>query len=327
MGRRRRNARLAEARGVCGTVDRAFYGRAGAMTGAPGGPRSMTAQALQRALPHAQPITLAGGASVAFAQAGSGEPIVLVHGSLCDYRYWQPQFAPLAATHRVLSLSLGHYFPTRELNDTQPFSWNAHVEQIAAFIDSLVREPAHVVAHSRGAYLAFHLARRFPDRLRSVTLADPGGAVQDGDASGAQEAAGNVNALRARAVALIAQGDVDAGLALFVDSVSRPGSWAQSPREFKAMARDNAHTLRPQVAEQMPAFAAHEAAAITVPVLLVGGGKSPSIFHRNIEWLQQRIDGARQMTIAGASHGMNLAHPHAFNRTVLDFIDAHSVAR
>jgi pimeloyl-ACP methyl ester carboxylesterase len=281
---------------------------------------------MPRAMPHAQTITLADGASVAFAQAGSGEPIVLVHGSLCDYRYWEPQFAPLASTHRVLSLSLGHYFPTRELNCALPFSWNAHVQQIAAFIDEVVREPAHVVAHSRGAYLAFHLARRFPDRLRSVTLADPGGAVQGSDAPGVQ-AAGKDNPLRARAVALIEQGEVDAGLALFVDSVSRPGSWMQSPYGFKTMARDNAHTLRPQMAERMPAFAAHEAGAITVPVLLVGGEKSPSIFHRNIEWLHQRIDGARQMTITGASHGMNLAHPRAFNRAVLDFVNAQGRTR
>ncbi|MEJ2768454.1 alpha/beta fold hydrolase [Mycetohabitans sp. B46] len=277
-------------------------------------------------MPPVQTITLADGASVAFAQAGSGEPIVLVHGSLCDYRYWEPQFAPLASTHRVLSLSLGHYFPTRELNRALPFSWGVHVQQIAAFIDEVVREPAHVVAHSRGAYLAFHLARRFPDRLRSVTLADPGGAVQDSDAPGAQTA-GKDNPLRARAVALIEQGEVDAGLALFVDSVSRPGSWAQSPYGFKAMARDNAHTLRPQMAERMPAFAAHEAGAITVPVLLVGGEKSPSIFHRNIEWLHQRIDGASQTTITGASHGMNLAHPRAFNRAVLDFVNAQGQAQ
>ncbi|MCG1042718.1 alpha/beta hydrolase [Mycetohabitans sp. B8] len=279
-----------------------------------------------RAMPYAQTITLANGASVAFAQAGSGEPILLVHGSLCDYRYWEPQLAPLASTHRVLSLSLGHYFPTRELNRALPFSWNAHVQQIAAFIDEVVCEPAHVVAHSRGAYLAFHLARCFPDRLLSVTLADPGGAVQGSDAPGAQ-AAGKVNTLRARAVALIEQGEVDAGLALFVDSVSRPGSWAHSPYGFKAMARDNAHTLQPQIAERMPAFAAHEAGAIMVPVLLVGGEKSPSIFHRNIEWLHQHIDGACQMTITGASHGMNLAHPRAFNRAVLDFVDAHGRTR
>lgn len=290
------------------------------MKGAPDLPRATASPALQSDMLAAQPVTLACGTTLACVQAGSGEPIVLVHGSLCDYRYWQPQIAPLAATHRVFSLSLAHYFPTREPNITLPFSWTAHVEQIAGFIESIVREPAHVVAHSRGAYLAFHLARRFPQWLRSVTLADPAGAIEADATRGAQAATGSVNALRARTVALIAQGDVDAGLALFVDSVSRPGSWAQSPRDFKMMARDNAHTLGPQFADRTPAFAAQEAAAIAAPVLLIGGEKSPSIFHRNIEWLQQRIRGARQMTIAGASHGMNLTHPRAFNRAVLDFI-------
>lgn len=277
-------------------------------------------------LPPVRTITLASGATLAVAQAGSGTPVVLVHGSLCDYRYWQPQIAPLAATHRVLSISLSHYFPTRQQNGMLPFSWRTHVEQIAEFIESAVGEAAHVIAHSRGAYLAFHLARRFARHVRTVTLADPGGAIETPDSRETAPLPDNVNALRARAVALIDQGDVDAGLELFVDSVSRPGSWAQSPREFKAMARDNAHTLGPQFADRMPPFADDDARAIDVPTLLIGGEKSPSMFHRNLDWLGERIPDVARMTIAGASHGMNLAHPRAFNRVVLDFLNAHGGA-
>ncbi|UDG82625.1 alpha/beta fold hydrolase [Candidatus Vallotia cooleyia] len=270
----------------------------------------------------AQSVTLNDDSSIAFSQMGMGEPIVLVHGSLCDYRYWGPQFVPLAATHRVLSLSLGHYFPTRELNCMLPFSWNTHVWQIAEFIDNVVCEPAHIIAHSRGAYLAFHLALRFPDCLRSITLADPGGAAQRRDVlASVQKEIGLINALHSRSVALIEQGELDYGLALFIDSVSSAGSWAKSPKSFKTMARDNAHTLRQQISEQMPDFSAHEAKQITLPVLLIGGEKSPSIFHRNIAWLHKNIDDARQITIAGASHGMNLANPYAFNRAVLEFIN------
>jgi pimeloyl-ACP methyl ester carboxylesterase len=294
--------------------------------GAPDTPRAGASPGAMLALPPARAVTLASGATLGVADAGSGEPVVLVHGSLCDYRYWQPQIAPLALTHHVLSISLSHYFPTRQQNSALPFSWRAHVEQIAEFIESVVGDAAHVVAHSRGAYLAFHLARRFKSHVRTVTLADPGGAIETPDARETQPPAGNVNALRARAVALIARGDVDAGLELFVDSVSRPGSWAKSPRDFKTMARDNAHTLGPQFAERMPPFADDDARSIDMPTLLIGGEKSPSIFHRNIEWLGQRIPDAACMTIAGASHGMNLAHPRVFNRTVLDFLDTRGGA-
>ena len=43
--------------------------------------------------------------------AGQGVPLVLVHGSLCDYRYWQGQFAALSARYHVVAPSLRHYFP------------------------------------------------------------------------------------------------------------------------------------------------------------------------------------------------------------------------
>ncbi|UDG82658.1 alpha/beta hydrolase (plasmid) [Candidatus Vallotia lariciata] len=275
-------------------------------------------------MPHTQLVELADCSSVAFAQAGSGEPIVLIHGSLCDYRYWGPQFIPLAAMHRVLSLSLGHYFPTRELNRTLPFSWNSHVQQIVQFIDEIVREPVHVVAHSRGAYLAFHLARSFPERLRSVTLADPSGFVQNDEMVDYYALMCRIKTLHTRVMGLISQGETDAGLALFVDSVSCQGTWARSPDGFKKMIRDNAHTLWPQIMDQVPVFLTCDAREITLPVMLVVGEKSPSTFHRNIKWLHQHITGACKITIFGVSHGMNLAYPRAFNQAVLDFIKVNS---
>ncbi|WP_225721843.1 alpha/beta fold hydrolase [Candidatus Vallotiella sp. (ex Adelges kitamiensis)] len=275
-------------------------------------------------MPRAQLIQLADYSSIAFAQVGSGEPIVLVHGALCDYRYWEPQFIPLASKNCVLSLSLSHYFPTRDLNHSFTFNWNTHVQQIVQFIDIVAREPVHIVAHSRGAYLAFHLAHRFPGRLRSMTLIDPIGFTKNGEILDCYASLCQMNTLHTRAAGLINKGEVDAGLALFVDSVSCQGTWAQSPDKFKTIVRDNAHTLWLQIIDQIPDFSAHEASEITLPIMLVVGEKSPSIFHQNIECLRKHVKGASQITMAGVSHGMNLADPHTFNRLVLNFIRENS---
>ncbi|CAG7605175.1 alpha/beta fold hydrolase [Candidatus Vallotia tarda] len=268
---------------------------------------------------NAQLIKLDDYSSIAFAQAGRGEPVVLVHGSLCDYRYWEPQFVPISSINRVLALSLGHYFPTRELNRSLPFSWRVHIQQIIQFIDDIVCEPVHIVAHSYGAYLVFQLAHCFPERLRSITLADPSGFIKHSDASSYQR-----NTLHTRVIELIQQSKIDAGLELFVDSVSQKGTWARSADRFKIMARDNAHTLWPQILDQVPVFSEHDARKILLPVMLVLGEKSPFIFHQNIKWLHKYINNSFKTTIAGVSHGMNLTHPRAFNQVVLDFIKVNS---
>ncbi|HEV7823260.1 MAG TPA: alpha/beta hydrolase [Burkholderiales bacterium] len=272
-------------------------------------------------LPDPDYVRLASGATLAQVRVGDGDPVLLVHGSLCDYRYWQPQLHGLARRFSVTAVSLGHYFPTRCANRDLPFSWRAHVGQLAEYIEMAFGHAVHVVGHSRGAYLAYQLARLHPHAVRTLTLADPGGSPQTGAGMAEQSLPENVNALRARAVQLIASGDVDAGLELFVDSVSRPGSWRQSTPGFKAMARDNAHTLEAQFAEVLEPFIDIDARALAAPTLLIEGEKSPVVFRRNVEWLARCIGGARRVTIAGASHGMNLAHPRAFDRAVVEFID------
>ena len=38
-------------------------------------------------------------------------PLVCVHGSLCDFRIWSCVLGPLSRKHRVIAVSLRHFFP------------------------------------------------------------------------------------------------------------------------------------------------------------------------------------------------------------------------
>ncbi|MGF6741754.1 pimeloyl-ACP methyl ester carboxylesterase [Paraburkholderia atlantica] len=67
-----------------------------------------------------------------------------------------------------------------------------------------------------------------------------------------------------------------------------------------------------------------DAADLRCPVLLIDDEKSPDMFHRTVTALQAWLPDARRETVRGASHGMNLAHPSAFNRYVDEFIQAVS---
>lgn len=264
-------------------------------------------------------VDLSNGFRMAYAERGSGPLVVFVHGSLCDYRYWQPQLDGLSARYRCVAVSLTHYWPLADVSSTHPFSWSRHADELAEFIDRLGAGPAHVVAHSRGGGVAFHFALRHARHLRTLTLADPGGPLALPGQSH-EAATGTTNALRARAAALIEAGETEAGIALFVDSVSRVGSWAKSAPGFRRMALDNATTLPRQFADPMPAFTRDAASSLQCPTLLIDGEKSPELFRRNVEALAQWLPAARRETIRGASHGMNLAHPAAFNRHVDAFI-------
>ena len=152
-------------------------------------------------------VDLAGGLRMPYVERGAGPLVVFVHGSLCDYRYWQPQLAGLSARYRCVAVSLTHYWPLAGLPTTLPFSWSLHADELAQFLTALDAGPAHVVAHSRGGAVAYQFAVRHPQHVRTLTLADPGGPLSMLGQPGSM-LPDTVNPLRARAAQLVERGEL-----------------------------------------------------------------------------------------------------------------------
>lgn len=258
------------------------------------------------------------GARIAYTASGSGEPLLFVHGSLCDYRYWNSQMDVLSQHFFCVSVSLSHYWPAGDAAQGS-FSWETHVAELAEFIRAMNLGAVHLVGHSRGACVAFNLARDYPDLVKTLTLADPAGPLHaDGSAPASLPPA--TEALRAHVAELIGRGAIDAGLEMFVDSVSMPGIWRKSPASFRTMATANAATLPKQFRDPLPAYTRAAAIAVKCRTLLVEGERSPRMYRDNVEKLAGWIGHVDKRTIAGASHGMNVTHAAAFNRLLHAFI-------
>lgn len=261
--------------------------------------------------------TLGDDDAIAYLRVGRGAPVVLVHGALCDYRYWWPQWRGLAEAFELTSLSLGQYYPVLASAARHAFGWRWHAQQVAAFIAASGPAPVHLVGHSRGAAVAWQVALQHPQRLASLSLFDPGGPQPGGLPA-------EVEAVRERAVALVASGQVEAGLACFVDSVSQPGAWARSSEMFRQMVRDNAATLAPQLRDALPPYRREDAMALPLPVLLVTGERSPAQYRDNATALSAWLPDARRHELAGASHGMTFTHARRCNALLEEFFRLHA---
>jgi pimeloyl-ACP methyl ester carboxylesterase len=275
--------------------------------------------ALILAVPELCFAAVSSGIRVPYVACGSGEPLMFVHGSLCDYRYWRSQIDVLSKQFLCISVSLSHYWPADDASLQREFGWKMHVAELAEFITAMDIGPVHMVGHSRGGCVAFHLAREYRHLVKTLVLADPGGPMQTNETPAASLPAA-IDGFRVKVAELIESGAVDAGLELFVDSVSMPGYWRKSPSSFRTMAIDNAATLPKQFRDPLPRYTRVAARDVKCRTLLIAGEKSPRMYRNNVDQLAEWIEYADKQTIARASHGMNVANPGAFNRVIQAFV-------
>ncbi len=263
------------------------------------------------------------GTDMAFVERGTGVPLVLVHGTLGDYRTWAGQMQPFGAHCRTIAVSLRHCWPERWDGEGDDFTVQQHIEDVAALIAALDAGPVHLLGHSRGGHIAFRVAQTFPDRIRKLILVEPGGALapdlEPPEPPKSPPVA--LGAVYAEAAERIRRGAIDEGLKPTAEAIYGPGGWTKLPEDKRRQMRDNARTLIGQCKERRAPFSRADAEAIGAPTLMIEGERSPENFHRILDGLQSALKDVRRVAIPGASHGSNIDNPEAFNRAVLAFLD------
>jgi len=252
------------------------------------------------------------GSRIAYADLGDGPPLLLLHGSLCDCRYWHAQIKSLATHFRVIAPSLRFYWPDQWDGKGSGFSAAQHTADALALLARLGITGAHVVGHSRGAKVALGMAVNQPAAVHTLTLADPGIALP-----GQIDRRGS---FREQACELIREGQLDEGLSIFIDAVSGAGTWPRMVPWFRQMARDNARTLLGQIHEKSEPFDESLLRSLNLPVLMIGGALSPAPYPAIIDYLEQVLPDTQRVTIAGSSHGMNIGNPRVFNQAIVSFL-------
>lgn len=261
------------------------------------------------------------GYEMAWLARGSGTPVVLVHGTVTDYRWWTPQMDAFAERYRPIAVSLRHYYPERWNGKDGTLTMQQHVSDLAAFIRALDAGPVHLVGWSRGGQAAVQMASRHPQLVKSLILVDPAPVPSLIPASA--EASAAVEKRRSfvgAAIEHLKRGETDAGLERFVDGTAEPGRWKGLPDAAKQAVRDNAWSISSLLDDAGETLRCDDVARIDAPVLLVSGERSPVEYRVMIDALQGCLKRSERAVIPNAAHTMSRANPAAFNATLLEFL-------
>lgn len=111
------------------------------------------------------------GYTIAYAEGGTGDAIILLHGFGSSKDHW-PAFAKhFTANYRVLIPDLPGFGDSTKLKEGE-FSIQFEAENVRKFAEALHCEKFHLVGHSMGGNIAGNFAVAYPGMVKSLALID-----------------------------------------------------------------------------------------------------------------------------------------------------------
>jgi non-heme chloroperoxidase len=266
------------------------------------------------------------GAELSYVEKGTGPPLVLVHGSLNDFRAWELQLESFSERFRVVAYSRRNHFPNAWSEYPAGYSVRDERDDLVGLIGALGLEtPVHLVGSSYGAYVAAVVERDHPEVVRAAVLGEPPilSLLAD-DPRSLKSYRASESRFAELVLARLRDGDDDAAAAGFIDFIMGAGAFDRLPPGARQMILQNSKTLAAELpTPERDHFTTEDAGKISPPTLLVRGQRSPPMFQAVTSILAKSMPNATVSTIRGSSHTPYVTDSAVYNKIVLRFLLDH----
>lgn len=282
--------------------------------------RTMGAQQMQPTSSDIKSIR-ANGTEISYIEQGTGQPLLLVHGSINDFRSWDNQIPAFSDHYHVIAYSRRYHWPNEWNSDSVDYTMQQHADDLAAFIQSLNLTDIVLIGHSYGASVALLTAMSHPELIERLILAEPLIMVRN---PFSDSLAADREPFEARARQVLEKGDSIGALVEFGKYFDSAMTWEKLPQLTKQRRLDNIRSFALQL-KAGPAGKAKvtrdDLRQLTMPVLLIQGDETNEFFKAAIGDIAACLPQAQQATISGAGHGLVAEKPAEFNESVLNFLE------
>lgn len=253
-----------------------------------------------------------GGQRIAYRAAGSGPPLVLLHGGLADSRSWRREIDAFSRDFRVVAWDAPGCGGS---SDPRPdVDLDDYAASLAGFVDALELGPAHILGHSFGGGLALALYRRHPRLVRSLVLVS---AYAGWAGSLPAEEVDERRRRAERNARRPTEEWVDEFLATLFDDTT-PAHLVSETRRIMLDTRPEG--MLPMLNAFAEADLTDVLGEVAVPTLLLYGVKDQRSRRPVAEALAAAIPGARLVYVEDAGHEVSLEAPVVFDAEVRSFL-------
>jgi pimeloyl-ACP methyl ester carboxylesterase len=268
-------------------------------------------------------IVEAGGLEFPVVDAGTGPPVLLLHGFPDSRHLWRYQIGPLVdAGFRVVAPDLRGYGDAPKPESVEEYRLSVVIYDIAGILDALKIPQTRLVGHDWGAALAWTFVTAHPDRVERLAVLSVGAGGTSGTTTLEQR--------EKSWYFLFFQFEEIAEAWLTRDDWRLFREWTRgqgdTERYLKDLARPGALTAalnwyRANVRPRLPAERSVPLPMIKCPAMGVWGDRDPFLTEKHVSHSRERMSGPwRYEKIAGAGHWMMLDRPDELNRLLLDFL-------
>jgi pimeloyl-ACP methyl ester carboxylesterase len=254
--------------------------------------------------------------------AGSGSPIILIHGSFGDRRFWDLQFFELSGKHKVIRYDVRGFGksllpkPGESYKDT---------DDLNALMNFLHIGKAHICGLSMGSIIAIDFALAHPEKCLSLIPAGPR-VAGDGDDHYKTHSADSIRAIIAKTVDILkTNGIKEATDYLWTGDHAMGKSVLSSVTKDGLLKMGYQYSWWRYLNNNIREFAFPDGIKmlhnIQIPTLIITAEYDLELCKEIADIIVKEIPNAKLISLKKAGHIMNMDQPEEFNKQVSSFID------
>lgn len=274
------------------------------------------------------------GLNLNVARAGSGKPVILLHGFPEFWYSWHKQIGPLARNgFDVFAPDMRGYNLSDKPNGIENYDLRLLVEDVACLVRATGKEQAHIVGHDWGGVVAWAFAGKYPELVdRFVVLNAPHSKLYRREIRRQpqmsmswyifffqmpwlpeQYMSGNNYAIL-REIFTTTPANKNAfpkeEIDKYIEAMSRPGALTAGINYYRALFRS----------QEARILALNS--VVKAETLVIWGEKDHALCSRLLEGLEEVVRHVRVHRIPNAAHWVQNEAPAEVNKALLDFLSA-----